>query len=56
MDELAIRIVENEKEKLSSALGMSRGPIDVHLAPDFHNFLDICKKQAEQESESESDS
>eukprot|EP01040_Poterioochromonas_malhamensis_P003764 gene3764-4022_t len=55
IEELDVRIVESEGEKLSSALGMKRGPVDVHLAPDFHNFLDICKRQA-QEEDSNSDS
>ncbi len=54
IEELDVRIVESEGEKLSSALGMKRGPVDVHLAPDFSNFLDICKRQA-QEEDSDSD-
>ncbi len=34
-----------------------RGPIDVHLAPDFHQFMKICKtQQEEQDNESSSDS
>lgn len=55
IEELDVKIVESEGEKLSSALGMKRGPVDVHLAPDFSNFLDICKRQA-QEEDSDSDS
>lgn len=40
-----IRIVEHEGEKLKSAKGQARGPIDVHMAPDFHRFMDIINEQ-----------
>ena len=43
---LIIKIVESDEEKMTSTLGSSRGPVDVHLAPDFSNFLAICKQQA----------
>jgi hypothetical protein len=56
LGEFTTRIVENEDEKMSSTMGMSRGPVDVHLAPEFSNFLNICKQQAlEPDSDSEED-
>jgi len=54
VSDLEVKIVENENEKLSSAKGMNRGPIDVHMAPNFQNFLNICKEQS-QEPESDDD-
>jgi hypothetical protein len=52
LEYLTARVVEKEDEKLTSTLGTHRGPVDVHLANDFHNFLDICKKQAQEDSDS----
>ncbi len=40
-----VKFVENENQKLQSALGIKRGPIDVHLAPDFSRFMEICQQQ-----------
>ena len=51
-DEL-LRIVENRSELLQSTAGMSRGPIDVVQAPDFHLFKEICKLQAEENDDSD---
>lgn len=39
------RIIESEEEKLKSTKGQFRGPIDVHMAPDFHRFMEIIKEQ-----------
>lgn len=46
-NELNVRIVKSEDDKLTSAKGMSRGPIDVHMAEDFSQFMKICKQQNE---------
>jgi hypothetical protein len=53
LTDYTVRIVESEAEKLSSTVGMSRGPIDVHMAPDFHNFMRICKKQQDDGDDSD---
>lgn len=45
LDHLEVRIVNSEDEKLSSAKGMTRGPIDVHMAEDFSKFMEICRAQ-----------
>jgi hypothetical protein len=47
------KYVQSEGEKLQNALGTKRGPIDVHMAPDFSNFMDICKQQQEDSSSDE---
>jgi hypothetical protein len=47
--ELEFRIIRHQSETFSSALGSSRGPIDVTLAPDFHKFMEICKNQDKEE-------
>lgn len=39
------RIIESAGEVLQSTKGTSRGPIDVHAASEFKNFIDICKVQ-----------
>ena len=44
-DDDFFRIVESESEVLPSVAATSRGPIDVHMASDFSNFMNICKKQ-----------
>jgi hypothetical protein len=51
------RTIESAGEVLQSAKGSKRGPIDVHAAVDFKNFMDICKaQQAQPQSDSESES
>ena len=55
LQEFTVKIVNREDEKMNSTLGTSRGPVDVHLAPDFHDFLNICKKQAQEADDSSSD-
>lgn len=40
-----MRIVEKRQDCQPSEIGYSRGPIDVALAPDFHQFMKICKSQ-----------
>jgi D123 len=47
------RIIRNQSETFSNALGSSRGPIDVTLAPDFHKFMEICKNQDKEEKNAE---
>jgi hypothetical protein len=47
--EFEFRIIRHQSETFSSALGSSRGPIDVTLAPDFHKFMEICKNQDKEE-------
>jgi hypothetical protein len=47
------RIILNKNETFVSALGSSRGPIDVTLAPDFHKFMEICKNQDKEEKNEE---
>lgn len=51
-DEL-LRIVEDRSELLQSTAGMSRGPIDVIEAPNFHLFKEICKLQSEEYGDSD---
>lgn len=46
------RIINHQRETFSSTAGSSRGPIDVTLAPDFHKFMEICKKQNKDEDDS----
>jgi hypothetical protein len=49
--ESLLRIVESPEQKLTSTLGSKRGPIDVHLATDFHDFLTICKQQQQDDDD-----
>jgi len=51
-DEL-LRIVEDRSQLFQSTAGMSRGPIDVAQAHDFHVFKEICKLQAEENDDSD---
>lgn len=44
-----LKVVESEAEVLADASGSYRGPVDVHLSPNFPNFLEICKQQAQEE-------
>ena len=39
------RVVESEDEVLQSTAGRHRGPVDVHLAPDFSSFMELCRTQ-----------
>jgi hypothetical protein len=41
-----VRIVKSDAEVMIDSRGAARGPIDVSLAPDFYQFMDICKQQA----------
>lgn len=50
-DVLELRLVESEREVLPSTKGIARAPIDVSQAPDFHNFMQVCKDQ-QQDDES----
>lgn len=50
-----VKIVENDGQRLQSVLGTKRGPIDVHMAPEFSKFMDICKQQQEEPSDGEQD-
>ena len=43
------RIIEHQSQVLPSEAGVSRGPIDVSLAPDFYQFMNICRLQNQQE-------
>ncbi len=47
------RFVKSDEEKLSSTKGVNRGPIDVHMATEFSQFMDICKQQQMEEESSE---
>jgi hypothetical protein len=49
--EWEFRVVESEELVLQSSKGASRGPIDIHLASDFPNFLEICKAQQKEQEE-----
>lgn len=51
--EFEFRIIRRQSETFPSALGSSRGPIDVTLAPDFHKFMEICKSQDKEEKNEE---
>jgi len=42
------RVVTSNENTLPDASGSYRGPIDVHLSQDFSQFMDICKKQQQQ--------
>jgi hypothetical protein len=48
-----MRIVEKRQDCQPSEIGSSRGPIDVAHAPDFHQFMKICKSQANDDSDSD---
>eukprot|EP01036_Dinobryon_divergens_P023655 gene23656-32027_t len=39
------RVIESEADVLSSVSATSRGPIDVHMASEFADFMRICKEQ-----------
>eukprot|EP00598_Pedospumella_elongata_P000414 CAMPEP_0184973386 /NCGR_PEP_ID=MMETSP1098-20130426/5193_1 /TAXON_ID=89044 /ORGANISM="Spumella elongata, Strain CCAP 955/1" /LENGTH=367 /DNA_ID=CAMNT_0027495839 /DNA_START=27 /DNA_END=1130 /DNA_ORIENTATION=- len=47
------RIIESAAEVLQSSKGSSRGPIDVHAATEFRSFMDICKAQQAEDSDSD---
>lgn len=49
LSEMQARVVESEDEVLRSAMGMQRGPVDVHLSEDFPRFMEICKSQQQEE-------
>jgi len=50
------RIIESAAEVLQSSKGSSRGPIDVHAASEFRSFMDICKAQQAEGSDSDDSS
>lgn len=49
------RIIESSAEVLPSTKGSTRGPIDVHAASEFRNFMELCKKQQAESSDEESE-
>lgn len=49
------RIVRSSSEVLQSSSGASRGPVDVHLARDFPNFMAMAKQQSREKDDSCSD-
>lgn len=49
------RFIEDERNVLQTTAGAKRGPVDVHLAPDFHKFMELCKEQEQQLHEDEDD-
>lgn len=44
-----LRIIEHQSSVHPNTDGVSRGPIDVAFAPDFHKFIDICKQQQQEQ-------
>ncbi|KAJ1430228.1 D123-domain-containing protein [Ochromonadaceae sp. CCMP2298] len=46
-----LRIVESDSEKLQSSRGSYRGPVDVHAAADFKDFMGVCKRQQSEQSD-----
>lgn len=52
-EEVQFRLVENEEQKLASTLASKRGPADVHMAPDFKDFMNICKQQNQEPNDSD---
>lgn len=52
-DSVEVRIIENEDEVLPSAAASYRGPVDVHLSHQFPNFMELCKQDNQQDSDSE---
>lgn len=50
----SFRLVESEEEVLPNERGQSSGPIDVHLANEFPQFMKICKEQQMEEEGSDS--
>jgi len=48
------RFIESAGEVLQSSKGSSRGPIDVHAASEFRNFMDLCKAQQAEDSDDSS--
>lgn len=49
------RVVQGKSEALPSEAGLYRGPIDASLSKDFPNFISLCKQQALQDSDEDSD-
>lgn len=49
-----VKFVESEASKLKSVLGMKRGPVDIHLSPDFSNFMNICRQQQAEDDDDDS--
>ena len=49
--DLEMRIIENRSDCHTSSKGANRGPIDVTMAPDFHQFMKIAKEQAKNDND-----
>lgn len=45
-----LRIVESQAQCVSMGREMDRAPIDVSMAPDFYRFMEIARKQNEEET------
>lgn len=43
--ELVVKLIDNPQAVLTHPSSKHRGPIDVTQAPDFSNFIEICRKQ-----------
>ena len=49
--DLEMRIIESRSDCHTSSKGANRGPIDVTMAPDFHQFMKIAKEQAKNDTD-----
>ncbi len=49
------RVVRSPSAVLKSAAGASRGPVDIHLSPDFPNFMELARRQQQDEEKSSED-
>ena len=45
LEEIEFAVVESPAHALRSTIGDARAPVDVSRAPDFHQFMELCRSQ-----------